>query len=134
RSAPHADIRDKFHQQFAGRKDMPIVSYPGLVPGLYLGSTPDLSPGTPLRRWLERTKTPFYILTNYAGPAYTDKTGPATYQALTGPLKGQFLGYVHGEAIGTSGVGLPNKPLGKTRAEHLDGLARHVRSEQAKQW
>ena len=29
-------------------------------------TTPDLSPGTPLRNWLERTKTPFYILTNYA--------------------------------------------------------------------
>ena len=134
RSAPHADIRDKFQQQFAGRKDLPIVSYPGLVPGLYLGSTPDLSPGTPLRRWLERTKTPFYILTNYSSPNYTEKTGPATYQALTGPLAAQFLGYIHGETVGTPGVGLPHKPLGKDRREHVDALGKSLVKQQAEAW
>ena len=51
-----------------------------LCMGLYLGSTPDLSPGTPLRQWLERTKTPFYILTNYARTKYTEQTGPATFR------------------------------------------------------
>ena len=69
-----------------GRRDLPVMSWPNLLPGVYLGVTPDLSPGTPLRSWLERTNTPFYILTNYASPTYTDQTGPATYQALTGPL------------------------------------------------
>src|SRR4051794_19782631 len=62
------DIREQFNKQFAGRKDLPVVSWPHLVPGLYLGQSPDLSPGTPLRAWLERTKTPFYIMTNYASP------------------------------------------------------------------
>ena len=47
--SPPRDIRDKFHKQFAGRKDLPIMSWPHLVPGFYLGSSPDLSPGSPLR-------------------------------------------------------------------------------------
>src|SRR4029079_10411317 len=78
-STPH-DIRAKFATAFAGRKDMPILSSPHLLPGFYLGNSPDLSPGAPLRVWLEKTKSPFYIMTNYASGAYTDKTGPATYQ------------------------------------------------------
>ncbi|HJT76658.1 MAG TPA: hypothetical protein VJ739_05605, partial [Gemmataceae bacterium] len=102
--SPPSDIKNQFHKQFAGRHDLPFLSWPNLLPGVYLGESPNLSPGSPLRRWLERTKTPFYILTNYANPTYTDKTGPATYAALTGPLAGQFLGYIHGEAIGTVGV------------------------------
>lgn len=132
--SPPADIRDKFHKEFAGRKDVPIMSWPGLVPGFYLGVTPDLSPGTPLRAWLEKTKTPFYILTNYASANYTTKTGPATFQALAGPLAGQFLGYIHGEAIGTGGVSLPAEPLGKSRREHVDALVAHFRRKQAEQW
>jgi hypothetical protein len=132
--APPADIRDKFHQQFAGRKDIPVLSWPHLLPGFYLGSTPDLSPGTPLRTWLERTKTPFYILTNYASGNYTDKTGPATFQALTGPLAAQFLGYIHGEALGTGGVSLPDTPLGKDRRAHVDALGKRLLKQQADAW
>jgi hypothetical protein len=64
-----------------------------------------------------------------------DKTGPATYEALAGPLAPQFLGYIHGEAIGTVGVGGDLKrPLGPTRAAHLAALAKHLRSRQADQW
>jgi hypothetical protein len=131
---PPADNRDKFHKQFAGRKDIPVMSWPHLLPGLYLGATPDLSPGTPLRQWLERTKTPFYVLTNYANPAYTAKTGPATYQALTGPLAGQFLGYVHGEAVGSPGVAGSDRPLGPTRRAHVAALARQLLGQQAAAW
>jgi hypothetical protein len=134
RFSPPQDIRDKFHKEFAGRKDLPILSWSGLTPGLYLGATPDLSPGTPLRTWLEKTKTPFYILTNYASGNYTDKTGPATFAALTGPLADQFLGYVHGEAIGTGGVSLPTEPLGKTRREHVDRLGPMLVKKQAEAW
>ncbi len=47
---------------------------------------PTCRPARRCAQWLERTKTPFYILTNYATGNYTDKTGPATYAALTGPL------------------------------------------------
>ncbi len=132
--SPPRDIRDKFHKQFAGRTDLPVLSWPGYVPGFYLGSTPDLSPGTPLRRWLERTKTPFYILTNYANPAYTDQTGPATFTALTGPLAEQFLGYIHGESVGTVGVALPHEPLGPDRRAHVDALAKVLRQRQAEAW
>ncbi len=132
--APPRDIRDKFHKQFAGRKDLPILSWPGYAPGLYLGSSPDLTPGTPLRTWLERTKTPFYILTNYATPKYSDQSGPATYQALTGPLAEQFLGYIHGEAVGTVDVGMTDKALGKTRREHVDALGRDLLKRQAESW
>ncbi len=129
-----ADIRDKFQQQFAGRKDLPIISSPHLVPGFYLGNSPDLSPGTTLRAWLEKTKSPFYIMTNYASGNYTDKSGPATYAALTGPLAGQFLGYVHGEALGTGGVGMPDKPLSDKRREHVDLLGKHLVAKQAEAW
>jgi hypothetical protein len=132
--SPPADIKAQFHKQFAGRKDVPIMSYPHLLPGFYLGSSPDLSPGTPLRQWLERTKTPFYILTNYAAGNYTDKTGPATYQALIGPLAPQFLGYIHGETVGTVGVSPGDKPLGKTRREHLDALGKSLVKQQAAAW
>jgi hypothetical protein len=132
--APPADIRDKFHKQFAGRKDLPILSWPGYAPGFHLGPSPDLSPGTPLRIWLERTKTPFYILTNYTSGNYNDKTGPATFQALTGSLAAQFLGYIHGEAVGTVDVGMTEQPLGKTRREHVDALARDLLKRQAQSW
>ena len=46
RFSPPQDIRDKFHAQFAGRKDLPILSWPGLTPGFYLGSSPDPWGGT----------------------------------------------------------------------------------------
>jgi hypothetical protein len=128
------DIREKFHKEFAGRKDLPILSSPHLLPGFYLGNTPDLSPDSFLRKWLEKTKTPFYVMTNYATGAYTDKTGPATHAALTGPLKDQFLGYVHGEALGSSGIGLPDKALGKDRREHVELLGKQLVKEQADAW
>jgi hypothetical protein len=128
------DIREKFQKQFAGRKDLPILSWPGLVPGLYLGASPDLSPGTPLRTWLEKSKSPFYMMTNYASPNYTEKTGPATYQALTGPLAEQFLGYIHGEALATSGIGMPAKRLAPTRRTHLDAMMADLKKQQAAAW
>src|SRR5262249_22478751 len=132
--SPPPDIKKEFHKQYPGPKEAPLLSWPGLLPGLYLGNSPDLSPGTPLREWLTKNKTPLYILTNYAGGNYTDKTGPATYEALTGPLAGQFLGYVHGEALGTSGVSFGDKPLGKSRAEHVAGIARELSRRQAEAW
>jgi hypothetical protein len=133
-ASPPPDILKPFHKQYPRPSDAPLLTWPHLLPGLYLGHSPDLSPGSPIRRWLERTKTPFYVLTNYAAGRYTDKTGPATYQALTGPLAGQFLGYVHGEAVGTPGVTVPDKPFGETRRAQVAGLARHLKAEQAKRW
>ena len=131
---PPRDIKEQFHKQFAGSKDVPLLNWPGLVVGAYLGGTPDLSPGKPLRVWLERTKSPFYIMTNYANPTYTDRSGPATYQALTGPLAGQFLGYIHGEAVGTSGLSYGDKPLGATRRAHVDALGKVLLKGQADAW
>ncbi|HZZ82600.1 MAG TPA: hypothetical protein VFE62_29140, partial [Gemmataceae bacterium] len=132
--SPPSDIKDKFHKQFAGTKDVPIMSWPGLLPGFYLGNSPDLSDGTPVRKWLERTKTPFFIMTNYASGNYTDKNGPATYAALNGPLKDQFMGYIHGEAIGTGGVDLPGKGMHKSRRSFVDASPQHLRDKQAEAW
>ncbi len=132
--SPPSDIRDKFHQQFAGKKDLPLLTHPDLLPGFYLGNSPDLSPESPVRQWLERTKTPFYVMTNYATGAYTEKSGPATYAALTGPLANQFLGYIHGEAVGTTAVSMPEKALGATRRSHADALIKHLRTHQADAW
>ncbi len=131
---PPSDIKDKFHKQFAGKKDAPIMSWPGLVPGFYLGNTPDLSDGSPIRKWLEKTKTPFFIMTNYASGSYTDKNGPGTYAALTGPLADQFMGYIHGEAIGTGGVGLPDNKANLDRRAYVDSLPKHLRAQQADAW
>jgi len=141
--SPPSDIRDKFHKQFAGKSDVPIMSWPGLLPGFYLGGTPDLSPGSPIRAWLERTKTPFFIMTNYASGNYTEKNGPGTYEAITtGPLKDQFMGYIHGEAIGTVGISLPPLPAGGegpgvrglSRRDYVDGLPKFLRDKQAEAW
>lgn len=131
--APPKDIRDKFHKQFAERKHIPLVGWPGLVPGLYLGTTPDLSPGTPVRQWLERTKSPFFVVTNYANPRYDDKTGPATHDAFAGPLRDQILGFIHGEAVGTPGVRLPDKALGDRRS-HVDQLEKQLFAQQEESW
>lgn len=132
--SPPSDIREKFHKQFAGAKDVPIMSWPGLLPGFYLGNSPDLSEGSPLRKWLERTKTPFFIMTNYASGKYDEKSGPGTYQALMGPLKDQFLGYIHGEAIGTVGIGLPENKGSLDRRAYVDSLPKHLREKQAEAW
>jgi len=129
-----ADIKDAFLKQFAGRKDIPIVSWQNLFPGLYLGYTPDLSPDSPVRRWLEKTGMPFYILTNYANPAYNEQTGPALYAALTGPLAKQFLGYIHGEAVGTMGVSGLDKQFGKDRRQHIDEWGKALVKSQAEEW
>jgi hypothetical protein len=134
RFSPPQDIRAQFQKDFAGKKDLPIISSPLLVPGFYLGSTPDLSPGTPLRKWLEQSKQPFYIMTNYASGAYTDKTGPATFAALTGPLADQFMGYVHGEAYGTGGVGHSGVTTGPNRREHVDAFGKLMMKQQAEAW
>src|SRR5262249_31798175 len=34
---PPSDIRNKFHKQFAGKKDVPIMSWPHLLTGFHLG-------------------------------------------------------------------------------------------------
>jgi hypothetical protein len=132
--SPPADIVKPFHLRYPKPADNQLINYPDLLPGFYFGERPDLSPSSPVRRWLKRTRTPFYILTNYASTSYDEKIGPATYQALTGPLARQFLGYVHGEAIGSAGVALPDKPRGKTRAEHLAATLKVLPAEQAKRW
>jgi hypothetical protein len=135
----NADIAKQFREQFAGRKDIPIMSWPNMLPGFYLGIGVNLSPDTPLRKWLESTKTPFFIITNYApDPGYTEATGPATYAALTGPLDGQFLGFINGESIGApAGCGLVNLPKtinGKSRREHFETIAPQILKQQAEQW
>jgi hypothetical protein len=135
----NADIAKEFQAQFAGRKDIPIMSWPNLLPGFYLGIGVNLSPDAPLRKWLETTKAPFFIMTNYAmDPGYTEATGPATYAALTGPLAGQFLGFINGESIGAPAacglVNLPHTINGKTRREHFETIAPQILKQQAEQW
>ncbi|MGB9643378.1 MAG: hypothetical protein ACPL3Q_09340, partial [Candidatus Ratteibacteria bacterium] len=128
------DIKEEFKKQFANKTDLPIISWKNMLVGIYLGETPDLSSDSPLRKWLEKTGTPFYILTNYANPGYNENTGPATYQALTGPLAKQFMGYIHGEAIGTAGVYIGAEKLGKNRREHLEQWGQKLITLQSDQW
>ena len=139
--AAPADIKDAFHSDYAGRKDVPVMSWPGMLPGLYL-ATPDLSPGSPLLAFLVRTKTPFFILTNYATPNYNATTGPQNYAALK-KMAGQFLGYIHGEAVGPGDTGFgprpPEKPLpgpaaGVSRRQYVDAAAKWMLANEAKVW
>ena len=58
----------------------------------------------------------------------------ATYAALTGPLAGQFLGFIHDEAFGTGGVTIGDKALGPTRRAHVDALIKSLRGQQARAW
>ena len=130
--APPADIKKQFQEQYKTAQ-APIMAWPDLLPGFYLGEAPDLSPDAPARQWLERTKTPFYIMTNYANPVYTDKTGPATYQALTETFKDQFMGFIHGEALGTlNGPTMPARQ--PTRRAQADACVAQWKAEQAKGW
>jgi len=128
------DIKEDFKKQFNGDRNLPIVSWKNLLPGVYLGESPDLSSDSSLRKWLEKTKTPFYIMTNYANPRYDEKTGPATYQALTGPLADQFLGYIHGEAIGTVGVSAGDVQSGKNRRQYIDIWGANLVKSQTDAW
>ena len=133
--SPPRDIAKQFQVQFAGRNDLALITWKDLLPGFHLGEVPDFSPETPARQWFERTKTPFYIMTNYANPNYTEQAGPATYQALTGPLKDQFLGFIHGEALGTgNGPSDPGKKLAESRRGHLDALGARWKKQQADGW
>ncbi|MCM8822534.1 MAG: hypothetical protein NC831_06975 [Candidatus Omnitrophica bacterium] len=130
----NSDIKGEFQKQFSGRKDIPIISWTNLLPGIYLGESPDLSPDSPLRIWLEKTGTQFYILTNYANPKYDEKTGPATYEALTGRLAKQFLGYIHGETVGTVGVSGGEGKLANDRRTHLEKWGENLVKSQTEQW
>jgi len=133
RYSPPADIADKFREQFKDTR-VPIMAWDSLMPGFGLGSE-NLAPGTPIRQWLERTKTPFYIMTNYAAPNYPDQTGPATYAALTGPFKDQFMGFIHGEALGTmNGPQMPPMTDGMTRRAYADACIAGWKTDQAKAW
>jgi len=133
-SAPPADIKPKFQEQFKNIR-VPIMAWKDLLPGVHLGQVPDLSPDSPVRQWLEQTKTPFYIMTNYAAPNYPDQTGPATYQALTGALKDQFMGYIHGEALGTmNGPTTPPDPVNADRKAYIDGAVTQWKKQQADGW
>lgn len=131
---PHTDIRSKFHEQFAGQRNLPIISSPLMLPGLYLGGVPDLSTKSPLRKWFEQTKTPFYIMTNYAAPTYPQPAGKETFEALNGPLAHQFLGYIHGENVATQGVGTPPHVASQSRRERIDSLAAYWPKKQAEVW
>lgn len=130
RWAAAEDIQEKFLKQFEGRKDLPIVSWNNLLPGFRL-TGPDLSPDSPVRKWLDRTKIPFFIMTNNSDLSYNSTNGPPTYAALTGALKDQFLGYVSGEMIGPEAITMPKEPLGGTRREHVDALGKSLLQQTA---
>jgi hypothetical protein len=126
-------IKKEFLKTFA-RPDAPVLSYPNYVPGAYLGYAPKFTPDSPLYQWLLASKSPFYMLTNYANPVYDDTTGPALYNALSGPLAGQFLGFIHGESIGSLGISIPPGKLADNRRDHIDAWGKALVASQAKAW
>jgi hypothetical protein len=133
RSATFPELKDAFAQQFAGRKDVPIVSWPRLRPVFHLNGV-ELQPGTPLRAWLERVKIPFAILTNYSQKKYTPASGPGTFAALHDLFKQQFLGFIHGESVASPGVGIPDGPRAPTRRGHVDAMGTELVKAQAEAW
>jgi hypothetical protein len=122
-------LQPQFKKPLAGQRDVPLMNWPKLRPVFHL--TTDLSPGTPAREFLDRTRIPFAILTNYAVPKFTDQSGPANYRALHDELKDRFLGFIYGESIGTAGVGIEDKALAPDRTSHLDAFARALVAHQA---
>src|ERR1051326_2191839 len=69
-----SDISAAFTKQFAGQKNLPIMSWPHLLPGLYLGHSPDLSPEKPLFQWLVPRENPSFFLNNTRrGAFYANK-------------------------------------------------------------
>src|SRR5437764_1024605 len=46
---PPKDIKKQFAEQFRSPAAAPLMTWPNLLPGFYLGQSPDLSPGAPLR-------------------------------------------------------------------------------------
>ncbi len=131
--AVEPSIKKEFLKDYA-RPTAPILNFPNYVPGSYLGYIPQFTPDSPLYQWLTASRSPFYMLTNYANPAYTDTTGPAVYKALSGPLADQFLGFIHGESISSMGVSIPSGKLGPTRAAHIDAWGKALVQEQSKAW
>jgi hypothetical protein len=94
----------------------------------------DLSPGTPQRSFLEHNKVDFAVETNSAAPKWTEAQGAATYQALSETFRDRFLGFIHGEALGTVGVGIEDRPLAPERAGHLDALGASITAQQLAEW
>jgi hypothetical protein len=141
---PNASLRDLFFAAapppglapaFAAlaAATLPIVSSPHLRPVFSLAQL-DLSPGTPLRAFLDRTRVAFAVLTNYAQPAFTPAQGAATAEALQRYLPGRLLGFIHGEAVGTVGVGVSDRPLAPDRRGHLDALLASIAAQQFAAW
>ncbi|HEX3282989.1 MAG TPA: hypothetical protein VHR36_17260 [Pyrinomonadaceae bacterium] len=97
----NAEPLDEFVQKYKGARDVPIFSSKLVVPVIYINALPEaLKEGSPFRRYLRETKSPFAVLINYGAASMSDAAGQAAWNLLNGELKDQFLGWISGESIG----------------------------------
>ncbi len=97
----NAEPIDEFVKKYKGVRDVPLFSSKLVAPVIYINNlTEYLKDGSPFRRYLAETKTPFAVLINYGSAQMSDEEGPAAWKLLNGELKDQFLGWVSGENVG----------------------------------
>lgn len=96
-----AEPMDEFVKTYSGKTDVPIFASKAVVPVVYINDLPGLlKDGTPFRRYLAETKSPFAILINYGAASFPEDEGQAAWKLLNGELRDQFLGWISGESIG----------------------------------
>jgi len=98
----NAEPIDEYLKSYAGKSDVPIFDSKLIVPVVYINDLPELlKDGSPFRRYLAATKTPFAVLINYGAATFaTDAEAQAAWRLLEGELHEQFLGWISGESIG----------------------------------
>ena len=98
----HTESVDEFVKTYAGKHEVPIFDSKFVAPVIYINHVGELlKDGSPFRRYLSETKSPFAILINYGAANFASEAdAQAAWSVLNGELRDQFLGWVSGESIG----------------------------------
>jgi hypothetical protein len=97
----NAEPIEEFVKKYSGAKEVPIFDSKLIVPVVYIDKLPEyLKEGSPFRRYLRETKSPFAVLINYGAASFSESDGQAAFKLLTGELRDQFLGWISGESVG----------------------------------
>jgi hypothetical protein len=97
----NAEPIEEFVKKYKGARDVPLFSSKLVAPVVYINNLPEyLKDGSPFRRYLSETKSPFAILINYGSASMPEAEAQAAWRLLNGELKDQFLGWISGESVG----------------------------------
>ena len=103
------------------------MSWPGLLPGFYLGTTPDLSPGTPLRQVAGADEDAVLHHDELRQRQLHGQDRPGHLRGADRPA-GRAVPRLHPRrgASAPAASASPDKPLGKTRATHVDAFGKQL--------